>query len=451
MVPFKKYLTKGLQSVLDKVPLVENKIRITTDTGRLFFDTDSERIEITDFVKGKTEEEILAILSPLPKIYLSSDTCKFFAYDETENIWVELSDNVDYAETAKCDINGNEITIYYAPVDSPEFTGNPTVPTPEKGDSSQSIANTNFVATAITDAITKYAESMVNFDTIIINPPDTLPETGVEATFYFVKAETSEGEEDTTDTEDLYDEYLWVNGRYEKIGSTRINLSAYASNVEISGNGNAITGVNLVDGVLNFEKGSSYLPINTSAYTGDLNELFDEGMYTCDWQCANIPETASDINWAIIVKNNMQLAFGYQQSDSELKLCIRYYLSTNEWSDWVKQNFSSTNTSYLPIDTSIYTGDINDLYGDNNNGIHYCSYNCTHGPSSGGINYYILVLGSVQIAFIDNPVHATHASIYTRSYNTDSTNNRNWTTWERMLNEAQIKDLTQNLDFGCLE
>lgn len=82
-------LSKGIESDLP-VDVGENKLRFTTDTGRLFLDNEGlDRIEITDFVKGLTKDQILSTISPLPKVYISSDTHEIFTYDTTENEWVQ--------------------------------------------------------------------------------------------------------------------------------------------------------------------------------------------------------------------------------------------------------------------------------------------------------------------------------------------------------------------------
>jgi hypothetical protein len=49
---------------------------------------DQVLLEITDFVKGLTKDQILSTLAPLPKVYLSSDTYEIFVYDNTIHDWV---------------------------------------------------------------------------------------------------------------------------------------------------------------------------------------------------------------------------------------------------------------------------------------------------------------------------------------------------------------------------
>lgn len=79
---FNKLFTRGVKSSLSSVGLDDGKIRFATDTEQLFIDTSAKRIEISDVVKEYTESEILAILAPLPKLYLASDTGKLYSYND---------------------------------------------------------------------------------------------------------------------------------------------------------------------------------------------------------------------------------------------------------------------------------------------------------------------------------------------------------------------------------
>ena len=74
--------------VIDAVDIEDGKIRFAIDTGRLFIDTRSERIEITDVVKGLKYSEIVALESPLPKVYLSSDSHQILMYDYAAEDWI---------------------------------------------------------------------------------------------------------------------------------------------------------------------------------------------------------------------------------------------------------------------------------------------------------------------------------------------------------------------------
>lgn len=97
---YDRILTKGPESALPSI-FTDGILRFTTDTGRMFVDNQSGRVEVTDFVKGMTEAEIKALLAPLvSKIYISSDTDKMMYYDTTSG-WTEInSAEADYAASA---------------------------------------------------------------------------------------------------------------------------------------------------------------------------------------------------------------------------------------------------------------------------------------------------------------------------------------------------------------
>lgn len=85
-------LTKGLQSSLASTPIEDGKLRFTTDTGRLYLDTvegeAKSRIRISSVEDSYTEEEILALIAPLPKIYIASDTGR--AYVSVGDSWIDI-------------------------------------------------------------------------------------------------------------------------------------------------------------------------------------------------------------------------------------------------------------------------------------------------------------------------------------------------------------------------
>ena len=83
---YEQHLSRGLQDTIDKTPIQDGKLRVSVDQARMFLDLANERIEFTDFVKGLTADEIRALLNPLPKMYLSSDTHQFMMYHAGE--WI---------------------------------------------------------------------------------------------------------------------------------------------------------------------------------------------------------------------------------------------------------------------------------------------------------------------------------------------------------------------------
>lgn len=93
-----------------------------------------------------------------------------------------------------------------------------TATTQTAGDSSTKVATTAFVGTAITNALA----DITGIDFQIV---ETLPSTGVKGTIYLV---SNSG----TGT-NIYDEYIYVNDKWEKIGTTNVDLSGYVQKSEM--------------------------------------------------------------------------------------------------------------------------------------------------------------------------------------------------------------------------
>ena len=99
-----------------------------------------------------------------------------------------------------------------APLASPTLTGTPKAPTAAAGTNTTQIATTEFVTTAVANAIggvTQISYSKVN----------NLPQSGAAGTIYLVSH--SHG------TNDVYDEYIWTGTGFEKLGNTDIDLTDY--------------------------------------------------------------------------------------------------------------------------------------------------------------------------------------------------------------------------------
>lgn len=99
---YTKIFTRGNKA---QMPSASDGIwRLATDAEELFIDVGQSHVQITDFVKGYTTTQILAIQSPLDKIYLSSDTLNLYYYDTTETEWVNLSSNHTHTTTDITDL-----------------------------------------------------------------------------------------------------------------------------------------------------------------------------------------------------------------------------------------------------------------------------------------------------------------------------------------------------------
>ncbi len=108
-------LSRGLQSKIDSTSIEDGKIRFAIDTGRLFMDTASERIEFTDVVKGLKYSEIITLENPLPKVYLSSDSHQILSYDYTEEEWIIYGGGIApsfYVADLYYNDEGNTVLVY---------------------------------------------------------------------------------------------------------------------------------------------------------------------------------------------------------------------------------------------------------------------------------------------------------------------------------------------------
>ena len=164
------------------------------------------------------------------------------------------ADNADYATNAgtatraTADGNGRNIVSTYAPLNSPIFSGTPTAPTAASGSSSTQIANTAFVTRAVAEAI----GGVTQFQIAIYDTFEDLPGTGTAGTIYFVKNNSEE-------ENNAYDEYIWTGSAYELMGTVKIDLSNYVNAVDISGTGNAVTGMQKSGNKLTLTKSATFL------------------------------------------------------------------------------------------------------------------------------------------------------------------------------------------------
>lgn len=101
---------------------------------------------------------------------------------------------------------------------SPTFTGTPKAPTPSASTNNTQIATTAYVTSAIATAISGI--SGISFEIVT-----SLPTTGNTGTIYLV---SNSG----TGT-NVYDEYIYVNNNWEKIGTTDVDLSDYVKTSDL--------------------------------------------------------------------------------------------------------------------------------------------------------------------------------------------------------------------------
>lgn len=113
-------------------------------------------------------------------------------------IKADLSGNADTATKATQDGNGNNIVSTY---------------------------ETKAEATAKHDAIDEAIAGITSFEYEVVT---ALPSTGTKGKIYLI-ADTH------SDSNDTYDEYMWIDSAFEKIGNTDANLSQYGQTLSVDG------------------------------------------------------------------------------------------------------------------------------------------------------------------------------------------------------------------------
>lgn len=103
---------------------------------------------------------------------------------------------------------------------NPTFTGTPKAPTATAGTNTTQIATTAFVKTAVDNAIAGITG--ISFEIV-----QTLPSTGATGTIYLVP--------NSGTGQNIYDEYIWIasTSKFEKIGTTDVDLSGYVQRTDM--------------------------------------------------------------------------------------------------------------------------------------------------------------------------------------------------------------------------
>ena len=314
---YKNIVTKGYESSINNTPIEDDVFRLTIDTRQLFADVNNERLEITDFIKGMTEEEIRSVIAPLPKFYFSSDTHKFLIYNSDIDEWIVCAEAnkdtvpkalvADNASTATYAVNAstamnaiNATTASYAINAINASTATYAINANTTINASTATYSTNASSATYADnALNDGNGNQINITYAPLASPiftgtPTVPtpssgsnDSQIANTEFVTRAIASivtgpgfttvivnsfdalpeTGDDNTiyliptsnNETNNYYDEYIWFNESYELIGNTKIDLSGYYNSIEVTGTGNAITNVNEKDGKITFSRGASFL------------------------------------------------------------------------------------------------------------------------------------------------------------------------------------------------
>lgn len=140
---------------------------------------------------------------------------------QTNEVWIFTDDEV-YTTNEKTKLAGIEAGAEVNPTKLSELTNDVNFIT-------NSVNNlTNYYTKTNTYTKTEVNELVSAITTMNVAVVSALPTTGMKATtIYLVPKATSQ-------TSNAYDEYLYVNSKWEKIGDTTIDLSNYAKKSELA-------------------------------------------------------------------------------------------------------------------------------------------------------------------------------------------------------------------------
>lgn len=154
---------------------------------------------------------------PTAEKFLNTTGLTYF-FNRLKTIFVQKEDGKglssnDYTTAEKTKLAGITTALNEkAPLASPALTGTPTAPTATAGTNTTQIATTAFVKDAVDTAIGQMTG--LNFEVV-----QTLPATGVTGTIYLVP--------NSGIAPNVYDEYIYYGDKFEKIGTTDVDLSDY--------------------------------------------------------------------------------------------------------------------------------------------------------------------------------------------------------------------------------
>ena len=129
-----------------------------------------------------------------------------------------LSTN-DYTNADKTKLNGVATGAQANKIETVKVNGKALTP-----DSSKAV-NVDLTAYAISADVTEIASAVSGVTQIDYSVVESLPSTGKKGIIYLV-ANSDSGN-------NIYDEYIYINSKFEKLGSREMDLSSYAKKTDI--------------------------------------------------------------------------------------------------------------------------------------------------------------------------------------------------------------------------
>ena len=128
-------------------------------------------------------------------------------------LWSDISSKADDSSLSAVAKSGS----YNDLINTPDI---PVISTSISGDSTNATAASSL---AVYNFVTEAIKDLTGFHAEIVQE---LPAEGKANVLYLVPKTTSS-------SQDVYDEYLWVNGAFENVGTTSIDLSGYVQKSEM--------------------------------------------------------------------------------------------------------------------------------------------------------------------------------------------------------------------------
>lgn len=188
---------------------------------------------------------------------------------QLQEVWIFTDDEV-FTSAEKTKLNGIEVGAQVNPTKLSELTNDVNFITNSVNNLTNYYTKTNtYNKTEVNDLI----NGITSLNVLVVT---TLPTSGISTTTIYLVPKTA------SQTNNVYDEYLYVNSKWEKIGDTSIDLSNYVKKSELS--------TVATSGSYNDLKNKPTIPTVTNDLTNTLKANYDSA-YTHS-QSAHAPTNA---------------------------------------------------------------------------------------------------------------------------------------------------------------
>lgn len=204
---------------------------------------------------GDVGEELTKLAQRVSTIegYFEGGVAKKATADAEGNVISNTYATQTALATAEKNIEDNSTAIGKAQSDITTLQGTVDTLMPKAGGEFTGAVTVQAPTADMNPATKKYVDDAIGGITgVEFTVVDELPTTGEAGVIYLVAH--SHGEQD------IYDEYIWVTDKFEKIGNTDIDLSQYAQKADLKadpfavGAGETVKSISEADGIISVEK-----------------------------------------------------------------------------------------------------------------------------------------------------------------------------------------------------